>query len=49
MIFLNFSQLSKSVFRLNFSGKHFPENQAKFSFDRKVFSVDQLSKWQTNT
>jgi hypothetical protein len=26
MIFLNFSQLSKSVFRLNFSltGKHFP-------------------------
>jgi len=22
--------------------KHFPENQAKFSFDRKVFSVDQL-------
>jgi len=31
-------------------GKHFPENQAKFSFDwkafsidRKVFSVDQLS------
>ena len=24
MIFLNFSQLSESVFRLNFSGKHFP-------------------------
>ena len=26
----------------NFPGKHFPENQAKFSFDWKVFSVDQL-------
>jgi hypothetical protein len=32
IIFLNFSQLSESVFRPNFSGKHFPENQAKFSF-----------------
>jgi len=42
MTFLNFSQLSKSVFRSNFLGKHFPENQAKFSFDWKVFSVDQL-------
>jgi len=42
MTFLIFSQLPESVFRLNFSGKHFPENQAKFSFDRKVFSVDQL-------
>ena len=29
MIFLNFSQLSESVFPSNFLGKHFPENQAK--------------------
>jgi len=42
MIFLKFSQLSESVFRLNFPGKHFPGNQTKFSFDWKVFSVDQL-------
>ena len=41
MIFLNFSQLLESVFRPNFPGKHFPENQAKFSFDWKVFSVDR--------
>jgi len=40
MTFLNFSQLPESVFRPNFPGKHFPENQAKFSFDWKVFSVD---------
>jgi len=38
MTFLNFSQLPKSVFRPNFPRKHFPENQAKFSFDWKVFS-----------
>jgi hypothetical protein len=31
MTFLNFSQLPESVFRPNFPGKHFPENQAKFS------------------
>ena len=43
MTFLNFSQLSESVFRLNFSGKHFPVNQAKFFFDWKVIFVDQLS------
>ena len=49
MTFLNFSQLPESVFRSNFLGKHFPENQAKFFFDCKVFSVDQLSQWQTNT
>jgi len=42
MIFINFSQLLESVFRLNFSGKHFPENQVKFFFDWKVFSVNQL-------
>jgi hypothetical protein len=49
MTFLNFSQLLKSVFRPNFPGKHFSENQAKFSFDCKVFSIDQLSERQTNT
>ena len=32
MIFLNFLQLSESVFPPNFSVKHFPENQAKLSF-----------------
>jgi hypothetical protein len=42
MTFLNFLQLPESVFRLNFLGKDFHENQAKFSFDWKVFSVDQL-------
>jgi len=41
MTFLKFSQLRESVFRPNFSGKHFPENKAKFSFDWKIFSVDQ--------
>ena len=43
MTFLNFLQLSESVFPSNFSGKHFPENQAKLSFYWKVFSIDQLS------
>jgi hypothetical protein len=43
MTFLNFSQLLESVFFPNFSEKHFYENQAKFSFDWKVFFVDQLS------
>jgi hypothetical protein len=42
MIFLNFSQFSESVFHPNVLGKHFLENQAKFFFDWKVFSVDQL-------
>jgi hypothetical protein len=42
MTFLNFSQLLKNVFRPNVLEKHFPGNQAKFSFDWKVFSVDQL-------
>jgi len=42
MIFFIFSQLPESVFRLNFSGKHFPGNRVKFSFDFKVFSVDQF-------
>ena len=43
MIFLIFSQLPESVVRPNFTGKHFPENQAKFFFDWKIFYVDQLS------
>jgi hypothetical protein len=42
MIFLNFSQLPKSVFRPHFPEKHFSENQVKFFFDWKVFSVDQF-------
>jgi hypothetical protein len=42
MTFLNFSQFSESVFRPKFIGKHFPGNQAKFFFDWKMFSVDQL-------
>ena len=42
MTFLNFSQLPESVFHLDFSGKHFSRNQAKFLFDWKVFSIDQL-------
>jgi len=43
MTFLNFSQLPESVFRPNFLKKHFPGNQAKFSFDWKVFSVANFS------
>jgi hypothetical protein len=42
MTFLNFSQFLESIFRPNFPGKHIPENQAKFSFDWKAFSADQL-------
>ena len=42
MTFLNFSKFPESVFRQNFQEKHFSENQAKFSFDWKVFFVDQL-------
>jgi hypothetical protein len=37
MIFLNFSQLPESDLCPNFSGKHFPENQAKFSLTEKYF------------
>ena len=40
--FLNFSQFPESVFCPNFLGKHFLENQVKFSFNCKVFSIDQL-------
>jgi hypothetical protein len=37
VIFLKFLQLSESVFRPNFSGKYFPENQAKFFLIGKYF------------
>jgi hypothetical protein len=37
MTFLNFSQLPKSVFRPNFSGKYFLENQAKFFLLESIF------------
>jgi hypothetical protein len=43
MIFLNFSQLSESVFRLNFLGKYFPRNQAKFFLIGKCFSLTNFS------
>ena len=43
MTFLNFSQLPKSVFRPNFLGKHFPENQAKFSLTGKCFLLTNFS------
>jgi hypothetical protein len=42
MTFLNFSQFSESVFRSNFSGKLFIENQAKFLFNWKIFFIDQF-------
>jgi hypothetical protein len=43
MIFLNFSQLLKSVFRPNFSGKHFSGNQPNFSLTVKYFSLTNFS------
>jgi hypothetical protein len=43
MIFLNFSQLPESVFRLNFSEKHFLENQVKFFLIEKYFSLINFS------
>jgi len=43
MTFLNFSQLLKSVFCSNFSGKHFPGNQAKFFFTGNFFSLTNFS------
>jgi hypothetical protein len=49
MTFLNLSQLPESVSRSNFLGKHFTENQVKFFFDRKMFSIVQLFYCQTNT
>jgi uncharacterized protein YjbI with pentapeptide repeats len=43
MTFLNFSQLPESVFRPNFPGKHFPENQAKFFLTGKCFPLTNFS------
>jgi hypothetical protein len=39
--FLKFSQLPESVFLSNFSGKNFPENQAKF------FWLESVFRWPT--
>ena len=44
-----FFTTSGKCFPSKIKGKHFSGNQAKFFFDRKVFSVDQLFQWQTNT
>jgi len=38
----NFFTTSGKYFPLKIKGKHFPGNQAKFFFNRKVFSVDQF-------
>jgi len=43
MTFLIFSQLLESVFRLNFPGKHFPGNQAKFFLTEKCFPLTNFS------
>jgi len=43
MTFLKFSQLPESVFRSNFSGKHFPRNQAKFFLTGKCFPLTNFS------
>jgi hypothetical protein len=43
MTFINFSQLPENIFCLNISGKHFSGNQAKFSFDWKVFPLTNFS------
>jgi hypothetical protein len=43
MIFLNFLQLSESVFRLNFPGKHFLRNQVKFPLTGKYFALINFS------
>ena len=44
MTFLNFSQLPEKCFPPKFSGKHFPENQAKFFFDWKCFPLTNFSE-----
>jgi len=43
MTFLNFSQLSESIFRPNFLGKHFLGNQAKFFLTGKCFLLTNFS------
>ena len=48
MTFLNFSQLPESVFRPHFSGKHFPENQTKFSLTGKCFPLTNFSNSKEN-
>jgi hypothetical protein len=40
---LNFSQLPEIVSPLNFPGKHFPENQAKFFLTEKCFLLTNFS------
>jgi hypothetical protein len=40
--FFKFFTNSGKCFPPKIKRKHFPGNQAKFSFDRKVFSVDKL-------
>jgi len=42
MTFLNFSKTFEKCFSPKIKGKYFSENQTKFFFDWKVFSVDQL-------
>ena len=42
MIFLNFSQLPESVFRPNFTGKHFPEKPSKI-----FFWLESVFRWPT--
>ena len=41
MTFLNFLKFSESVFPPKMKGKHFLKNQAKISFDWKIFFIDQ--------
>jgi hypothetical protein len=43
MTFLNFSQLSESVFRSNFSGKHFAETKLNFTLTGNCFSLTNFS------
>jgi hypothetical protein len=43
MTFLNFSQILKSVFRTNFSRKHFHETKSNFSLTGKYFLLTNFS------
>jgi len=43
MTFLIFSQLSKSVFRPNFPGKHFPKTKPNFSLTGNCFPLTKFS------
>jgi len=42
MTFINFFITSEECFPSKIKGKHFFENQSKFFFDWKVFSVNKL-------